>query len=109
VGTRIKKGDTVEVIAGDDKGERGTVARVIPATNRVVIQGVNIVKKAQRPRPTGGRTRTPPGIIEFEAPLHLSDVMLVCPHCDNAVRVGSTRDEDGQTVRVCKNCGEEID
>jgi large subunit ribosomal protein L24 len=109
VAVRIKKGDTVEVISGDDKGERGTVARVMPNANRVVIQGVNIVKKAQRPRPTGGRTKTPPGIIEFEAPVNLSNVMLVCPHCDNAVRVTATRDDAGQAARVCKNCGETID
>lgn len=109
MGIRIKKGDLVEVIAGDDKGERGTVARVLPKVGRVVVQGVNLVKKAQRPRPTGGRTQTPPGIIEFEAPIHLSNVMLVCPHCDRAVRVGYMRDESGRASRVCKNCGEVID
>jgi len=105
----IKKGDTVEVISGDDKGERGQVARVMPKAQRVVVQGVNIVKKAHRPRPTGGRTQTPPGMIEFEAPIHLSNVMLVCPHCDQPTRVRRVRYESGEVSRVCRNCGEVID
>ncbi len=101
---RIRKGDTVEVISGDDRGIRGTVHRVIPKKDRVVVSGVNLVKKHQRPRPTGGRMQAQAGIIEFEAPIHISNVMLVCPQCDQRTRVRFERLEDGKKVRVCKKC-----
>ena len=102
---KIRKGDTVEVISGrfQDKGKRGEVIRVIPDEARVVVQGVNMRKKHQRQIQTQGRTMSP-GIIEFEAPVHISNVMLVCPKCDEATRVGVRR-EDGEVNRVCKNCG----
>lgn len=106
---RIKKGDTVEVISGDDRGLRGTVHQVIPKKDRVVVLGVNIVKKHQRPRPTGGRTQAQAGIIEFEAPFHLSNAMLVCPQCSQRTRVAFEYLEDGGKVRVCKKCGSVID
>ena len=108
MGIRIKKGDTVEVISGDDRGVRGKVLRVIPKKDRVVVSGVNIVKKHQRPV-RAGRGQVQPGIIEFEAPIHLSNVMLVCPHCDARTRVGFAFQEDGRKVRVCKKCGRAID
>lgn len=106
---KIRKGDTVEVISGreNDKGKRGEVIRVLPNESRVVIQGVNVRKKHQRQVQTQGRTMSP-GIIEFEAPVHISNVMLVCPKCDEPSRVGLQREEDG-VRRVCKNCGEIID
>lgn len=106
---KIKKGDTVEVISGrfEDKGKRGEVIRVLPDVGRVVVQGVNIRKKHQSQIQTQGRTMAP-GIIEYEAPLHISNVMLVCPKCDEASRVGIQR-EDGEARRVCKNCGSLID
>lgn len=106
---RIKKGDKVEVIAGNDQGVRGEVQRVLPKDNRVVVSGVNMVKKHQRPRPTGGRTPTQGGIIEFEAPINVSNVMLVCPHTDELTRVGVRRNEDGQQVRFSKKSGQDID
>ncbi|MGA9351738.1 MAG: 50S ribosomal protein L24 [Anaerolineae bacterium] len=106
---RIKKGDTVEVISGDDRGMRGTVHQVITKKDRVVVSGVNIVKKHQRPRPTGGRMQTQAGIIEFEAPVHLSNVMLVCPQCNQSTRVAFEYLEDGGKVRVCKKCESVID
>jgi large subunit ribosomal protein L24 len=105
---RIKKGDTVEVITGNERGARGIVQRVLPAKDRVVIQGINIVRKHQRPV-QAGRGQVKAGIIEFEAPLHLSKVMLVCPTCGERTRVGYSREEDGGTVRVCKQCGAEIE
>jgi len=108
VGNRIKQGDTVEVISGEDRGIRGTVQRVLPKKNRVVVSGVNIVKKHQRPI-RAGRGQVQPGIIEFEAPIHLSNVMLVCPRCNQRTRVGFAWQEDGRKVRVCKRCGEAID
>jgi large subunit ribosomal protein L24 len=109
VKAKIKKGDIVEVISGReiDKGKRGEVIRVIPDETRVVIQGINIRKKHQRQVQTQGRTMSP-GIIEFEAPVHLSNVMLVCPKCDEATRVRIQR-EDGVAHRVCKRCGALLD
>jgi len=123
---KIRKGDTVEVIAGDDKGQRGTVHRVVPGKeklpgrspkdmrrvgaehdrDRVVVSGVNLVKKHQR---RTGDVRTQVGIIEREAPLHVSNVAVVCPHCQKATRVGYQVLEDGTRIRVCKRCDQTID
>lgn len=106
---RIKVNDTVEVIAGNYKGVRGTVQRVIPGKNRVVVSGVNMVKKHQAPRPTGGRSQAQGGIIEFEAPISLSNVMLVCPQTNKPTRIGIRRDEDGRRIRFSKQSGQDID
>ena len=103
---KIKKGDTVEVTSGDDKGVRGTVHAVHPKEMQVVVSGVNIVKKHQR---RTGDVRTQFGIIEREAPLHISNVALVCPNCDNPTRVGYEVAEDGSKTRVCLRCNESID
>ncbi|MBN2304707.1 MAG: 50S ribosomal protein L24 [Anaerolineae bacterium] len=105
---RIKRGDTVVVLAGKDKGTQGEVLRVIPKKDRVVIERVNIVRKHQRPV-QAGRGQVQPGIIEFEAPIHLSNVQLVCTQCNEATRVGFRVNEDGVKVRVCRKCGEDID
>lgn len=106
---KIRKGDIVEIISGnfEDKGKRGEVIKVLPDRDRVVVQGVNIRKKHQRQVQTQGRTLSP-GIIEFEGPIHISNVMLVCPKCDEPTRVGIQR-EDGMRKRVCKNCDAVID
>lgn len=106
---KIKKGDTVEVISGrsEDKGKRGEVIKVIPDEHRVVVQGVNIRKKHQGQYQAQGRSMSP-GIIEFEAPIDISNVMLVCPSCNQASRVGIQRDEEGPH-RVCKRCDALID
>ena len=106
-GLRIRQGDIVEVIAGNDKGERGEVLRVYPKVRRVVVEQINIRKKHQS-SVRAGRGETQTGIIQFEAPIHISNVMLVCPRCDERTRVGIRR-EDGSRVRVCKKCGEDID
>jgi large subunit ribosomal protein L24 len=103
---RIIRGDTVEVINGRDKGMRGEVLRVLPKDDRVVVQGIALRKKHQRQIQTGGRTMSP-GIIQFESPLHISNVMLVCPKCDEVTRVGLVK-EDGERKRVCKKCQAEI-
>ncbi|MGD2104466.1 MAG: 50S ribosomal protein L24 [Anaerolineae bacterium] len=103
---RIKKGDTVEVISGNDRGLRGKVQQVRPGKKQVVVSGVNIVKKHQRPM-RAGRREVQPGIIEFEAPIHSSNVMLVCPECKKRTRVGFEQDGE-RKVRVCKKCGEKI-
>lgn len=104
VKAKIRKGDTVEVISGReaDKGKRGEVIRVLVEEHRVVIQGVNLRKKATKRVQTQGRGFNP-GIIEFEAPVDISNVMLVCPKCDQPTRVGLQRDESS-VQRVCKNC-----
>ena len=106
---RIKVDDQVQVIAGNYKDARGTVQRVIASKDRVVVSGVNMVKKHQKPRATGGRSQAQGGIIEFEAPIHVSNVMLVCPESDEPTRLGVRRDEDGLTVRYSKKSGEDID
>lgn len=103
---KIKKGDTVEVIAGDDRGARGTVHRILTKEKRLVVSGVNLVKKHQR---RTGDVRTQVGIIEREAPLDISNVALVCPRCDKASRVGYRVMDDGSKVRVCKSCDEIIE
>ncbi len=104
---KIRKGDTVVVISGRDKGTRGEVLRRLPQADRVVVQGVNLRKKHQRQIQAGGRTMNP-GIIQFEAPIHVSNVMLVCPKCGKASRIGVRR-EAGRGQRVCKNCDSLID
>jgi len=106
----IKKGDTVEIIAGKDRGKRGEVLKVLPQENRVVVQGLNQHKKHQRAREAqvrGGRTA--PEILIFDAPLEASNVMLVCPRCGEVVRVGRQRLEGGRSVRVCRSCEAVID
>jgi len=105
---RIKTGDTVLVLAGKDKGKRGEVLRVENKTDRVVVERVNIAKKHQRPV-QAGRQNVQPGIIEFEAPLHLSNVMLVCTQCSEPTRVGFRLTDEGSKVRVCKKCNGDID
>ena len=105
---KIKKGDTVEVIAGKDIGVRGQILRVGSKGGRVVVEKVNIVRKHQRPV-HAGRGQVQPGIIEFEAPIHISNVMLVCPQCDQPTRVGFRYDEAGVKVRVCEKCAQDID
>ncbi|WP_442904033.1 50S ribosomal protein L24 [Gordonibacter sp.] len=103
-GMNIKKGDKVKVLSGKDKGKEGVVLRALPQKERVVVEKVNIIKKAMRPtqqNPQGG-------ISTVEAPIHVSNVMLVCPECKQATRVGHKRDEDGKKVRVCKKCGKDI-
>jgi large subunit ribosomal protein L24 len=106
VKTKIRKGDNVEIIGGADKGVRGEVIKVLPKKDQVIVQGVNIRKKHQRQVQTGGRTVNP-GIIETEGPLHISNVMLVCPKCDEPTRVAIDR-ESGEPRRVCKKCEGEI-
>jgi large subunit ribosomal protein L24 len=104
VKVKIRKGDTVEIISGrlEDKGKRGEVIKVLPEDRRVVVQGINMRKKHQRQVQTQGRTLNP-GIIEFEAPISISNVMLICPTCGEPTRVGVIRKEDG-VKRMCKQC-----
>ncbi len=101
----VKKGDTVKILCGKDKGKQGKILRSIPQKQRVVVEGANMMKKAMRPtqaNPQGG-------ISTVEAPIHVSNVMLVCPHCNQASRVSKRVNEAGKKVRVCKKCGKDID
>ena len=103
----VRKGDTVMVLAGKDRGKRGTVER-IETTKRglgVVVQGLNMAKRHQRPR---SRTQTA-GILDLAVPIHVSNVQVVCPRCDKPSRVGMQIRDDGSKVRVCKHCGEQIE
>lgn len=105
---RVKKGDEVEVIAGKDKGFRGEVVRVLVRKDRVVVNGINIAKRHEAARQAGGQT-VPAQIVDFEAPLHLSNVLVVCPSCDKASRVGYRLKDDGYKTRFCKKCDSDID
>lgn len=100
----IRKDDSVMVIAGRDKGKRGKVHRVIPSDQRVLVSGVNLVKRHTKPR---GAARQA-GIIEQEAPLHISNVALLCSKCNRPTRVGHRFLDDGSKARFCKKCGELI-
>lgn len=106
----VKKGDTVLVLAGKDRGKRGTVERV-EHTKRglgIVVPGINVAKKHQRPR---NQTQQA-GILDVPMPLHVSNVMVVCPNCDKPTRVAHSHIESGdrvRRVRVCKHCGEQLE
>lgn len=100
----VRKGDRVKVIAGNYRGATGQVLRAEPARERVVVDGVNMRKRHRAP------TREDPegGIVTFEQPIHVSNVMLICPHCEEPARVGHQRDADGTVERLCKRCGNPI-
>ncbi len=104
----VKKGDMVVVISGEEKGKMGKILKAIPKQNRVIVEGVNMVKKHQRP---SEKVKTG-GIIETEAPIHVSNVMLVCPKCGKPTRTGRKFVGEGDNrkkVRYCKKCGEIVD
>ena len=101
----VRRGDTVGIIAGRERGKRGKVLRVVTEKNRVVVEKVNMIKKHQRPTQKVRQG----GIIERESPLALSNVLVVCGRCDKPVRSGIKALADGRKLRVCKRCGEPID
>ena len=101
---KIRKGDTVMVIAGKDQAKQGRVERVIPGSNRVLVEGINVITRHVKSAPglrQGGR-------ITQESPIHISNVMVVCSRCNQPVRVGFRRLDDGTKVRVCQLCKETI-
>ena len=100
---KIKKGDTVKVIAGKARSKTGKVLRVEPARERVIVERLNMIKRHRRPTP-----QNPTGTIEREAPIHVSNVMYYCSRCNDAVRLGIKRTETGR-LRVCKQCGAEVE
>ena len=100
---KLKKGDHVVVLKGKDRGKDGVVMRVLPAQNKVIVEGVNVAKKHQRQT----KVRVRGGIIDRDMPIPVSSVALVCPR-DGAVRVGYESKDDGTKVRICKRCGREL-
>jgi len=117
---RVKKGDLVQILSGKDRGKQGRVIEARPNERRVVVENLNIVKRHTKPRPMkdasrmGGTQIAPGGIVEKASPVDVSNVMVVCPVCKNATRVGVVvKDVKGEQVRVrvCKRegCGQEID
>ena len=105
---KVRRNDTVLVISGKDRGKTGVVRQVLPKNTRVVVEGINLVKKHQRPTQQAG-VPAPGGIVTREAPLHVSNVMLVCKECGKAARTGVRVRPDGAKVRVCKRCGADVD
>ena len=117
---KVKKGDTVQILTGKDRGKRGRVIEARPSERRVIVENLNVVKRHTKPRPIrdssrmGGAQIVPGGILEKPAPVSVSNVMVVCPVCENPTRVGmAEREVKGETVRVrvCKRegCGQELD
>jgi large subunit ribosomal protein L24 len=101
---RLRRDDTVMVIAGRERGKTGKVLRVLPERDRVIIERINLVKRHVKPR----GVQQPGGIQEKEASLHLSNVVPICGRCNKPTRVGSRRLADGNAERVCRRCGEAI-
>ena len=101
---RIRKGDTVKVLSGNDKNKTGEVLEIIPKTQKIVVKGVNIRKKHVKPRKQGEEG----GIISVECAIHSAKVNVVCPKCNKATKIGYEVDKDGNKVRVCKKCGAKL-
>lgn len=102
---KVKKEDLVKVIAGKERGKKGKVLVVFPGENKLLVEKLNMIKRHTKANPQTGKG----GIIEKEAKIPCSNVMVICVKCDSAVRVGRKRLEDGKNVRICKKCGEILD
>jgi large subunit ribosomal protein L24 len=103
-GLFVKKGDTVIVRSGKDRGAKGKVLMTLPTVNRVLVEGVNRVKKHTKVSTTQ-RGAQVGGIVTQEAAVHASNVQVVCPHCSKPTRIGHQKDDDGRSVRTCRKCG----
>ena len=104
---KVHKGDTVQVISGKDRGLKGKVLLANPKAEKILVEGANRVKKHTKVTQTG-RGGQAGGIITQEAPVHVSNVMVVCPSCDKPSRIGHRRNENGKNVRTCRRCGSDI-
>lgn len=102
---KIKKNDNVVVIAGNDKGKRGKILKILSDKGRAIVEGVNFIKRHTKPRKQGQKS----GILEKEAALNASNLMVVCSKCDKGVRVGTRTLADGKRARICRSCGEMLD
>ena len=105
MGLSVKKDDTVQVITGKNKGKRGRIIGVIPKAMKIIVEGVNVKKKHMKPN----KQYQQGGIIDKEAPIYISNTMLVCPKCDKPTRIGNKALEDGRKLRECKKCKEVMD
>jgi large subunit ribosomal protein L24 len=105
MGLSVKKGDTVQVLVGKDRGKTGRVLSVLPDKGKVTVEKVNMIKKHMKP----SRKYSQGGIIDKEAAVHISNVMLVCPKCGKPTRIGNQLLEGGKKQRLCKKCKEVID
>ena len=101
---RVAKDDTVIVISGDDRGKTGKVLKVFPKTRRVIVEGINFIKRHTKPR----SRMQPGGMVEKEAAIHISNVMVVCPRCGEGIRPKRSRLAEGRSVRTCSKCNEII-
>jgi large subunit ribosomal protein L24 len=104
--TPVRKNDTVVVVGGKDRGKRGRVLRVLPERNRIIVEGVNVIKRHTRPNP---QKNVKGGVVEREASLHASNVQIVCPECAAPTRIGHSLLGDGRKVRVCRKCDGAVD
>ena len=104
--TPIRRNDNVVVITGKDRGKRGRVLKVVPGTNRLIVEGVNFIKRHTKPNP---QRQIKGGVVEREATLHASNVQLVCPECGKPTRLGRKILGDGRKVRVCRKCEGVVD
>ena len=104
--TPIRKNDNVVVTTGKDRGKSGRVVRLVPEKNLLVVEGVNIIKRHTKPNP---QKNVKGGVVEREAPLHASNVQIVCPECSKPTRVGKKVLDDGRKVRVCRKCDGVLD
>jgi large subunit ribosomal protein L24 len=107
VGLHVKKGDTVRVMSGKDRGVQGKVILTMPKESRVLVEGVNRIKKHTRIT-TNQRGAQSGGIVTQEAPVHASNVLPVCPACDKPTRVGHRIDDNGKNIRVCRRCNADL-
>ena len=101
---KIRKNDIVQAVKGKDKGKKGKVIQVISASNRALVEGLNLAKKHKRQTRQDQRG----GIVSIEMPIALANIMLVCKHCDKATRIGFSILKDGTKVRICKSCKEAV-
>ena len=106
LGSPIRKNDNVLVVTGRDRGKKGRVLRVIPGKNRVIVEGINFIKRHTKPNP---QKNIKGGIVQREAALHASNVQIVCPDCGAPTRIGSRRLDDGRRVRFCRKCKGAVD
>ena len=106
IASPIRKNDNVLVVTGKDRGKRGRVLKVLPEKNRLVVEGVNIIKRHTRPNP---QRNIKGGIVEREGAVHASNVQLVCPECGKQTRIGRKILGDGRKVRICRKCEGVVD
>ena len=100
---KLKKGDRVKVLTGKDRGDEGEIMRVLPKENRVIVEGVNVVKKHQR----AARATMQAGIIDKDMPMPASSVAIICPNC-GITRIGHRFDDQGKKIRICRKCGGDL-